>query len=517
MTDRDHARPPSAGEGASKHVVLVAVLLTIGLVLRLHNLDDSIWYDEAYSIWVSKLSLPALIDETAHPAFAPPLHYILLHYWSALFGDSIPALRALSILAGVLAVAMTYVVGRQMFGAPTGLAAAAMMAVAKGQVFYSQEVRMYSLLTLLGLVSAHFLLKLKNRPSRGNFWGYVLASIALLYTHNYAMFVVAAQSLYFLLLVTVWRHRTAADWKTFLASQGIIATSFLPWAFVLLDLAGKWRAEGYWTDPQSLQSLYGLMSFLSGSRMLPPLLLAVLIAALAWPLLARRLERRFPLLRAQEAAWRWLRRQYPELILVLLWVILPVIIPFLMSVLVKPALIARYVIAAQPAFFLLSARLLLSFGTSRHVHAALIAGVVLLELISLGKYYQRPGRYNQDWKGIAAYVTEHARPGDLVLFYSGELQLPFDIYMRRSDLVQKNITGTKLLFYSRLVYENNDVKFKDLPALLRQHDRVWVVVLWREPFKKSLGMFRKRYILTEPLEFLGLDLYFFEAKPKTRM
>ncbi len=111
------------------HLILLASLVLIGTFLRVYQLGtQSLWDDEAFSVWISKLSVPQMVQITAADVH-PPLYYYLLHYWTIIFGTSESALRLVSVLFGVLAIPMIYVVGRQLFNEEAGLLGALILAL----------------------------------------------------------------------------------------------------------------------------------------------------------------------------------------------------------------------------------------------------------------------------------------------------------------------------------------------------------------------------------------------------
>ncbi len=60
-------------------------------------LTQSLWRDEAFSVWITQDSLGEVIRRTGGD-FNPPLYYILLHFWMRIFGRSEVTLRSLSLV-----------------------------------------------------------------------------------------------------------------------------------------------------------------------------------------------------------------------------------------------------------------------------------------------------------------------------------------------------------------------------------------------------------------------------------
>ena len=144
-------------------IFLVAILL-LALGLRAYRLDgQSLWNDEGTSVALAARSLEQ-ITQGAAADIHPPLYYYLLHFWQQAFGQSERAVRALSVLSGVLLVFVTYLLGRRLRGAPVGLLAAFLAAIATFQVYYSQETRMYILAALLSALSVYLFALFVGRP-----------------------------------------------------------------------------------------------------------------------------------------------------------------------------------------------------------------------------------------------------------------------------------------------------------------------------------------------------------------
>ncbi len=143
--------------------VLIWIVL-LALVLRLARLGfQPLWWDEGWSLYFATSDPGAMLQLTAVDIH-PPLYYLLLHVWIGLFGPSPISVRLLSVLIGVAAVPLIYLAGRRLFGqrvpadsaGKVGLLAALLLAISPFHIYYSQEVRMYGLVTLLGLATLYF-------------------------------------------------------------------------------------------------------------------------------------------------------------------------------------------------------------------------------------------------------------------------------------------------------------------------------------------------------------------------
>ncbi len=162
------------------HKIKIILILILALVLRLVNLNQSFWLDEASQAQLSSMTVSQIwFDRSAD--FHPPLFYLLAHVW-LYFGRWEIWLRTLPVLFGVANVGIIYL----FFKDKTALIAAFLLAINPFHIYYSQEFRAYSLLALLGTLSMYFLLKKK-------YLGVAVVNALMLYTHYSATLLIVTQ------------------------------------------------------------------------------------------------------------------------------------------------------------------------------------------------------------------------------------------------------------------------------------------------------------------------------------
>lgn len=185
----------------------LSFLLLLGFALRMYQLAaQSLWYDEAISWYLTRMPLPRLTEWTAND-IQPPLYYYLLWLWVRLAGTSEFALRFPSVACGLLTLPLLWRVARRLLGVRAGWLALLLAVLSPLHVYYAQEARMYTLLTLLGLLSSYLLLLVVDglcpareahpqRDVQRVAIAYVLTATAALYTHYFAFFLLAAHTGY---------------------------------------------------------------------------------------------------------------------------------------------------------------------------------------------------------------------------------------------------------------------------------------------------------------------------------
>jgi 4-amino-4-deoxy-L-arabinose transferase-like glycosyltransferase len=411
----------------------------LALGLRVYGIStEALWLDEATSLLLARMQVPTLIEWTALDIH-PPLYYILLHYWIGL-GQSEAILRGLSTLAALLNVGVIYALGRHLFDRRVGLIAACLLACSPFHVWYSQEARMYTWVTLGVSASLWLALRLWSLPgtSRRSWltWAaYVLTTAAAMYTHYYAVFGILLANLCFLYLLIRGRMGRRRLWQ-WGASQVAVLVLFAPWLpTFLLPITvggGGWIALGMGKPSLAVLPQTVVLYMVGAARALYPsllrrpgyLLYAGLVAlALATPLFA--LLRRDSEHAEDSRPGGATLSSWEALCFCLAYLTLPLGIAWLASQLFKPMYSARYMLPFLIPFLLLVARGIERLPSLWVRWAALLA---LLGVMTFGVVAQVRMQDKPDWRGVAAYLTANARPDDGVLFLPGWHAKPFTYY-----------------------------------------------------------------------------------------
>src|SRR5271156_4867178 len=134
------------------------VILVFGAVLRFyHNLDISIWHDEAFSALMIRYPWPEMFRRLAMDVH-PPMYYIFLRLWHYVFGDKMWSLRGFSVLFGVGTVWAVWLFVKTAFKQEKfALWAAFMAALSPYAADYSTEARMYTMGAFFAVLAAYFL------------------------------------------------------------------------------------------------------------------------------------------------------------------------------------------------------------------------------------------------------------------------------------------------------------------------------------------------------------------------
>lgn len=422
---------PRGGSGAN---LFAWVIVALAFVLRLYRLADrNIWWDEGWTIWLGRMDPVAIALRTAVDAH-PPLHYWLMHYWGRLAGTDVFVGRLLSVFFGTLSLAVMYRLGAQAGGVRLGLLAAFLLALARFHVWWSQDIKNYTLAGFFGLAGAWFVLRLfqahgrSTRPRWPLWVGYAASSLLAVYSHYLAWLLFLAHNVFAaIVLLARWRRaehpwRGLASWA---AAQVAIVGLFAPWLALHLNNATTWTAAPP-VEPGFFLRLTGTLFALGVTRNLEAQSFAVAFLLGLAALGAGLALRRSPAARSRQAA-----------LLALLIVCLPPVVlyglSFTPAAFFAPQLQPRYLLIFLPGFSLLLAMGLRALVwrwrpvglTALVIAAALMAG-------SLSEYY-RGRRLRDDYFTLANVINAFAEPGDGLLLHTDQ-EWPVLLYYLRNPL-----------------------------------------------------------------------------------
>mgnify|MGYP000029323304 CR=1 FL=1 len=435
--------------------VIVLILVTLAFILRIINVNHSLWLDESYSAYIVNLNWIKAWQQIKGDAH-PPLYYILLKSWNICFGNSPLSLRMLSIIFGVMCVPITYFLAKSLFNIQklalyTGL----LYSISPVFIYYSQEIRSYSLLMLLSLSTSLAFIKLLYFNHRYK-WGflYCLFGISIIYTHYYGIFVLFSHSLYLIFLKI--KRKQARNFFFLLSLFGIIAICYIPWVPTIIKqvecknlskknhlLAYSWK-ESIAYDPAYKKPPFNFKSLAYDTIANTGSFLGIYPSEKALFLILQSIP--FALL-----LFRWialLHKSSARLIFIFCSCLIPFLIPVAISACLGSSVIARRYLVQGAIFFPIGIVSALLPNKVRQYYAIthLLVFVIMLEnFCGIPRIYHPSirGEYNK----AAKFIMDNYHEGDVVIFNACYIQVPFDYYFNQ---YQKNInaTGFPITVYS---------------------------------------------------------------------
>jgi len=441
-------RAAALTEPKRRTLLALGAALALATVVRLYDLTgESLWYDEAYSVWTSAMDIASLKVLWGW-RIEFPLYYLLLHYWMRLFGQGEFAVRALSALAGVLTIIPMYLWGKALCEARAGLLGALLLAVNPYHVWYSQEVRMYAWAVLFAQASLCAYWRIL-RDGRARWWiAHVLLTGLTFHLHYYVAWILLVENVFLLwalarrygglLTREAWR-----DLRLWLLDQAAVAALAAPAVVVFLTklltlnqwgwLAGRYGAP----TPANVLDLFSVFTVGLGYRGPGPLRWIVLLVALGLAALAAAngsCEYRQQGYAETESSGDGVRHAPAPEVFPALLVALPLALLFAIGQFTA-VWVPRYLLLFLPAFLLLAA-----VGLAR---IRPWAGIVLSVVLLGGSLFGLAGMYGQqqkeDWRGLAGYLSQQGGEGDVVVLVDAECRVPLDYY-DQSDIPRVEVS-----------------------------------------------------------------------------
>lgn len=405
----------------TRHFAIFLLITVLAAGIRFYAITDAyVWYDEAFSVWISALSPEAIWFHTGRDVH-PPLYYLLLHCWMEVFGKTPLSIRSLSAIAGTLTVPLGVLMARSVFGSRASLVFGLFLALLPMSVRLSQEARMYAVeaMFLMGATLALIYWMRKSAQYRYCLL-YALCMTAALYTHYYAVLAALVHWLYLIVLrvhpSVKAPHVTSTVWWM---CNALVAIAYVPWLFSLFDLirhyakieevgSVAWLAVGnFYTLPDTVWRFFTLLSPQGALRVGYWLVPIAMMVATGWVVFQDRTKYRFS-------------------ILLTFFSFVPMLVLFCLSLLM-PAYLERYVAFSAAGLPLLLTGAIVGLGrTHAAVSALLFFCVIGLELIGLNAIYNQDSEVGYVKSGQAVrmeqvfnYIRDHRQKTDMVVVGGG--------------------------------------------------------------------------------------------------
>ena len=411
MTTQTEVRPvaPFAAPGRASSidrwwdVAAVAGPALLAVALCVYELTArSLWLDEAATVAIAGQHGSALWSAIAHDGGNMLGYYALIHVLVGWFGTGAFVIRLPSVLAAGACTGVVSLMGLRQFDRRVAIAAGVLCAVSLPLVFWGQDARGYApMMALVAGSFAAFAEMLDSPRRRGPWIAYVVCTTLAVYASYVAVFALPAQ-----LVVLAWRREA---WRRVI---GAMAVSVVCWIPLAVLAATRGSGQLFWIPRPNLTTEKQVLLALTSAGFEPnfhPTAVAGVVAVATLALVALAAV----LLARHRAPW--------AVALALSWLLVPVVLMWLESLVGQPIFTPRNLLVSLPAVALLLGWLLTQ---SRLAWAALVV-LIALRAVALAPSY---GTSPENWRAATAYVVRGERPGDCTAFYPLDAQMPFAYY-----------------------------------------------------------------------------------------
>jgi mannosyltransferase len=468
------------------------------LLLGCYQLDrPEMWADELWSWSFAADPVRQLVSSAARSNPAELGYDLVLHYWMAVFGDSVVAMRMLSVLAMAGAAACVTLAARRLAGARAGLLAGLVFALLPSVSRFAQEVRFYAPVVLVTSLATLLLVRALDAPSVRRWAAYAVCLAVVGYVDIVALSMVAGHAAGAALR---WRQDRDARLLGFLPAAAAGLAACLPLA------AASWSKAGtqvFWISRPGLD----LSAFSALARNLfystSVAAAVIVLGVLAW------------------ASWR------PAAFMTAM-AVLPAGALWLLSQGPHSYFFGRYLLFTIGAWAILA-----GIGLSRLDLRLAAAAVLVIAVFGAGdqQVIREPGAhswaaypagygvYYMDYAGAASMIAGEARAGDGIVYREGSLWWEMigpglQYYLKRD--MPRGVPVPRELFAAATAPQSsqiNAVSCRHLAACMGNDLRIWIVGSGRldDPYRAiaadRAALLRPRYRLALTRHFRGLTVF----------
>ncbi len=384
----------------SVHAVLIATGVAVVTCLTRLGSQPLSW-DEAVTANAGRRSWTALWTLLGHTDAPLGAYYAVMHLW--IDGIGLVGVRAdefwlrlPSAVAGIGTVALTALLGAQVYGPVLGAAGGSLLAVHPLFVFYAHDARPYAFVTLLTTAATVVLLRILRTPDWRYLAGYaVLAVLALSMQVLGAAFVLAAHAG---VAAIRGRHRVR-----------LLTTICVPLAAAvpLVLVSRRQSAEVAWISGLSSSSVGSFLVRIVGGGAALPVVCVVLALGLGTVIRRQGLG-------IESAA-------------LVGCAVVPIVGVIALSAW-QPLLVPRYVLVAVPALVVVMVAAFAGKRVPPRIAGALLAAIALAN--AGGTIVQDAQSYKyEDFRAAASLIRGTARAGDGVVFLPPSYRVGMEPYL----------------------------------------------------------------------------------------
>lgn len=461
-------------------IVLAGGLVIYTLVTLRTISASSIWFDEAFSAYLTKFNFIDIVRYTATDVH-PPLYYWLLKIWTSMFGTTELAFRSMSLFFAGVAIVFGYLLVKRLFGRKAAWTSLAFLVISPMLVRYGQEARMYTMVASIGLAGTYVLTIAMESKRRRPWIVYgILVALGML-TH------------YFMALVWishwVWRYivtrqtgargkelRKKFFTKAWKAAHIVAIAIFALWLPLMAVQLTAIQSTGFWIGTVSIDSLPGYMTnvlyYLEHGKATGWYgAIAVLIVTIL-NVYGIKLYKVLS------------KKQRQSFLLLLILAVVPVILLFGASLPpLKSSFVERYVMTSILSFSLV-AGVIIAIGM-KHLKQRWQLFISLLIILSMifgitNVYYY--GNYNKNsnvlvlTKELIQDIDSKTKPGEPIIASTPWIFYEAVFYDSKDHPVYFINADTQYLYGSLDMLKYSDAhKINDLAAFTKEHPKVWYI------------------------------------------
>ncbi|MBD3635933.1 MAG: glycosyltransferase family 39 protein [Crocinitomicaceae bacterium] len=408
-----------------RKIVIGLMLLQVAVCAPFLN-SFPIDLDEPFSVFIAQQDMSEFIPELQEGNNSP-LYFILLHFWIKIFGIGAVAVRSLSLFFSVLTLPILYKLGKSLLEREYALVACLFFIFSTFMHYHSMEARMYSLFVMLTVFAYYDLNKFIFDNSKV-FWRLAIWNVLLFYTHYLSIFIIGTEVIIFFFL---FKNITQKKLLHFIISGVISLILIVPGLSQLLTRSAEYTDGSNWVPETNYTALYGnIIRFFNHT-----ISISILFGLCTIFILINRKK----ILAVVRNYWRDQKVHF-----VILAFVVPYVGMFVVSRLVTPIFLDRYLLFTVPFLYLLVA-FIIKVSLQDYKKWYFLVLFVLPLVISCAYVPDT----NRETDKVANYVHENAGNNDLIILcppfydltfiYHFDQAIFFDYKNTRNRISESNI------------------------------------------------------------------------------
>jgi len=470
-------------------MVILASLTSLFLFSK-----QSLRLDESQSLWQTSHSIPKIIQLIASDVHVP-LYHLMLHAWQIVFGNDVSTARILSLIFFLLSIPTIYFLGKISYGQKAGLYAALLLTVSPFMNWYGNEIRMYSLLVFITLIHQYYFIRIFRQRDAAAWIGFAITAFFGIFTHYFFFLMLATDALFFFF------NRNAfapGSFRRFAYICGGLAVAFLPWVAYVLHLGQIGNSTPLLIAPSTVDIFNTFFQFLLGFQ--TDHLNTILVSL--WPLTVL----------LGFLALRKDRRIQPVTFYFICGFLIPNVIAFIVSLLLSPVYLSRYLIFTMPMMYLLICWLLSTYPRMlSNVLKLVLVAAMITTLVVEAQSALTPVKEN--YREATQYLEAHATASDVIV-----VSAPFTIYpviyyyKGAADVTTLPIWDQEK---SGPIPPYSPAEFaKDMITIKGSHENVWVLQSYDQGYQEDVHQYFETHFtrLYQHVYSPGMTLYEYKLR-----
>lgn len=481
-------------------LIILPLLILIGTFISFNFLGkESLRLDESQSIWQVNRPFGDIFKVVASDVHLP-LYNIILFWWRSIVGGDIYDNRHISLIFFLIGIVAIYFLAKLISNNKSiAIFTATLFTLSPYMNWYANELRMYSLITLITIVSHYLFLRIYYSLGRTwlNWTLFLIISIIGIYTHYFFFLVLLSQLIFYILF---WFKFSKNTFRNFVLVASAIILSFGPWVWFVLSLGNAKNQAPLLIKPSSIDffNIYSQQVFGFQSDYVNSLILSF------WPilgLLGLFLLKKNNILK-------------PEFVYLGLATFIPILVSFIVSYSVRPIFLSRYLSVCIPSMFIIISHVLFSYNTflSRFMR------VLILYLMIFALYLQITSvatPVKENYREAINYIIKTTQKEDIVAISAPFTIFTFDYYYNGS-----NQLVTIPYWDRKTVIPAFDKKtmLEQVSSYIPNHNKIYLLLSYDQGYEKEVKQyFDDNFLRLESITFSPkLNLYVYDIKKQAQ-